>query len=294
MASLLMKPLMQQADKKNIAILCNALAGAGAAVPMAKTIGDALLAADIRYRIFNETWPDQFDGFSDIFIVGGDGTLNYFINQYRGIHLPLVLFKGGTGNDFHWLLYGDQTLEAQLQLALNRAPKPIDIGKCNDRYFINGLGIGFEGAVVKELSGKKKRPGKTSFFISILKNIFTYRSKYYTIESAERSLKGKMFLVDVSNGRRAGGGFHIAPEAKADDGLLDIIIADALQPIKRLFYLPVIEKGRHLQLSFIHHYHTKQITIECEELVPYHLDGEYAEAKNFNIQILPAELNFRF
>ena len=285
---------MEPAEEKNIAILCNALAGAGSAVPMAKKIADALLVADIHYTIFNETWPKQFDGFSDIFIVGGDGTLNYFINHYPVIHLPLVLFKGGTGNDFHWLLYSDQTLEEQLQIALNAKPKPIDIGKCNERYFINGLGIGFEGAVVKDLSGKKKRPGKASFFISILKNIFTCRSKYYTIESAERSLHGKMFLVDISNGRRAGGGFHIAPEAKADDGLLDVVIADALHPIQRLFYLPVIEKGKHLHLPFIHHYHTKRITITCAELVPYHMDGEYGEAKDFDIEILPGALNFRY
>jgi len=284
---------MEPTEEKNIAILCNALAGVGTAVPMAKKIADALLAADINHRLFDENWPNLFDGFSDIFIVGGDGTLNYFINHYPDIHLPLVLFKGGTGNDFHWLLYGEQTLEAQLQIALNATPKPIDIGKCNERYFINGLGIGFEGAVVKDLSGKKKRPGKASFFISILKNIFTCRTKYYTIESAERSLHGKMFLVDINNGRRAGGGFHIAPEAKADDGLLDVIIADALHPLQRLFYLPVIEKGKHLHLPFIHHYHTKQITIACEELVPYHLDGEYGEAKVFNIEILPGAVNFR-
>ena len=100
--------------------------------------------------------------------------------------------------------------------------------------------------------------------------------------------------MDISNGCRAGGGFYIAPEARADDGLLDVVIADALHPIKRLFYLPVMEKGKHLHLSFIHHYHTKQITISCRELTPYHLDGEYGEAKAFNIQILPGSLNFRY
>lgn len=160
---------MEPAAERNIAILCNALAGVGAALPMAKKIANALLAANVQHMSFYETWPEQFVGFSDIFIVGGDGTLNYLINRYPGIHLPLVIFKGGTGNDFHWLLYGDLTLEEQLQIALNAKPKPIDIGKCNERYFINGLGIGFEGAIAKDLYGKKKRPGKTSFFISILK-----------------------------------------------------------------------------------------------------------------------------
>lgn len=118
--------------------------------------------------------------------------------------LPLVIFKGGTGNDVYWLLYGNSTLDEQLETALNSSPKPLDIGKCNDRYFINGVGIGFEGEVAKALTGKKKLPGKTSFLITVLKKIVTYRSKRYTIQSAERSLSGRRLLVDISNGRRAG------------------------------------------------------------------------------------------
>ena len=281
-------------NEKNIAILCNTLAGNGKADSIAEKISVALSTKQTEHTIFNQNWPLNFTGFTDVFIIGGDGTLNYFINQYPGVDLPLVLFKGGTGNDFHWLLYGDQTLEKQLKLVLTADARPIDIGKCNGRYFINGIGIGFEGAVVKSLSGKKKRPGKASFFISILKNSFTYRSKEYNIQSAEQNFTGKKLLVDISNGRRAGGGFHIAPQAKADDGLLDIIIADALSPLQRLRYLPVIEKGKHLHLPFIHHYLTKKIRIECRETVSYHLDGEYGEAKEFEIEILPGVLNFRY
>jgi diacylglycerol kinase family enzyme len=168
------------------------------------------------------------------------------------------------------------------------------MGKCNERYFINGIGIGFEGAVVKTLHGKKKRPGKASFFISILKNVLTYRSKTYRIQSAEQNCTGKKLLVDISNGRRAGGGFHIAPTARADDGLLDIVIADALSPLQRLRYLPSIEKGKHLQLPFIQHYLSRQISIECAEPVPFHLDGEYAVAKKFDIEILPGFIHFRY
>lgn len=281
-------------DEKTIAILCNTFAGNGKAVLITEKISVALSAKQTEHTIFNQNWPLNFAGFTDIFIIGGDGTMNYFINQYPGVNLPLVLFKGGTGNDFHWLLYGEQCLDEQLQVALNADARPIDIGKCNGRYFINGIGIGFEGAVVKTLSGKKKRPGKASFFISILKNIFTYRSREYMIQSAEQNFTGKKLLVDISNGRRAGGGFYIAPQARADDGLLDIVIADALDPLQRLRYLPVIEKGKHLLLPFIHHYLTKKIRIEGREILSYHLDGEYFEAKEFEIEILPGGVNFRY
>lgn len=285
---------MEPVIEKNIALLCNRLAGAGRSVGLAENLAEKLADKNIVHSVFIEAWPKQFDGFTDVFIVGGDGTLNYFVNQYPGIKLPLAVFKGGTGNDFHWLLYGDKMPDEQLELVLSGEPKTVDIGKCNDRLFLNGVGIGFEGEVAKALTGKKKRPGKTSFFLTILKKIFTYHSKDYSIRFSDKNLTGKRMLVDISNGRRAGGGFYVAPEAKADDGLFDIVIADALNPLQRLRYLPIIEKGKHLRLSFIHHFRTGSITVESPEPIQYHLDGEYHEDMKLNMEIIPGGVQFRY
>lgn len=285
---------MPAAMDQHIAILCNPLAGVGKAVTLARQIANELSKRQVSHELIIDTWPVAFTSFTDVWITGGDGTLNYFINHYPGITLPLVIFKGGTGNDFHWLLYGDKTLEEQLQVALQGAPKPIDIGKCNERYFINGAGIGFEGEVARALTGKKKLPGKTSFFITILKKIFGYRCKEYVIRSAEYNSTGKKLLIDISNGRRAGGGFHIAPEARADDGFFDVVIAGPLTILQRLRYLPVIEKGKHLQLKVITHFHTQKISIESSSPVQYHLDGEYYTAAKIEIEMLPAKLLFRY
>jgi diacylglycerol kinase (ATP) len=281
-------------SEKNILILCNPAAGAGRAIECANQIVALLSSKHITHTVYTQNWPEDLTSFTDIFIVGGDGTLNYFINQYPGICLPLVLFKGGTGNDFHWLLYGTKTLDEQLEVALYADAKPIDIGICNGRYFINGVGIGFEGAVVKALTGRQKLPGKTSFLFTILKKIFAYRSATYTIQCGDKTIAGRKLLVDISNGRRAGGGFHIAPNAAANDGLLDVIIADALTVLMRLRYLPVIEKGKHLSLPFIHHFYTTNIVVESDEHMPYHMDGEYFEADKITIKMIPGALSFRY
>lgn len=285
---------MPAAIDQHIAIVCNPLAGVGKAVILAQQIASELSKRQVSHELIIDNWPVAFTNFTDVWICGGDGTLNFFINHYPAIQLPLVIFKGGTGNDFHWLLYGTQTLEEQLQVALQATPKPIDIGKCNERYFINGAGIGFEGEVARALTGKKKLPGKTSFFITILKKIFGYRCKEYTIQSAEYNSIGKKLLIDISNGRRAGGGFHIAPEARADDGFFDVVIAGPLTVLQRLLYLPVIEKGKHLPLKVITHFHTQTIHIESSSPLQYHLDGEYDTDAEIEIEMLPARLLFRY
>ena len=284
-----------QATTKNIAIVCNALAGVGKAIILAEKITSELTKSQIIYTFFQENWPADFNGFTDVWIVGGDGTLNYFVNHYPEIKLPLVIFNGGTGNDFHWLLYGMMGFEEQLQLALLAEPKPIDLGRCNNNFFINGVGVGFEGEVAKSLTGKKKKAGKASFMAMILRKIFSYRSTSYRITVDDKQLAAKKYLIiDVSNGCRAGGGFHIAPDAKADDGLFDVVLIDALNSFRRLRWLPVIEKGKHIGLSFILHSRAKKIVIESNSAIQSHLDGEYYLSDKLEIKILPGKLLFRY
>jgi diacylglycerol kinase (ATP) len=279
------------ANAKNIAILCNPFAGAGEASRLVARLSNELQNKNIGHAIFDKEWPRDFTGFTEAWIVGGDGTVNYFVNHYPWIPIPFAVFKGGTGNDFHWLLYGEISFEDQLKLVLNTAAKPIDVGKCNEKYFLNVAGIGFEGAVAKSLSGKKKLPGKTSFYITILKKIFFYRSQYYNINDGNETYSGNKLMVSVTNGCRAGGGFHISPEAAPDDGLLDVILIDQLHPFMRLRYLPVIEKGKHLKLPFVTHFTVTHLKITSDKLMHYHLDGEYCTANEIVIEILKHQLS---
>ena len=281
--------------EKNISIVCNSLAGGGRAIALCKRIAGELQKTKINYTLYSEDWPVNFNDFTDVWIVGGDGTLNYFFNKYSGIRLPLVVFKGGTGNDVHSLLYKSKTFEEQLETALTAVPKFIDAGKCNDKYFINGVGIGFEGAVAKRLTDKKKtKPGKAAFMGAILKKVFFYSSKKYKVFGDGFSVEGQHLLISVMNGHRAGGGFHIAPSSAIDDGLLDIIMVDKLHPFLRLRWLPVIERGKHLSLSFIKYFRTRKIIITSELPMDAHLDGEYYSGKRLEIEILQSKYLFRY
>jgi diacylglycerol kinase (ATP) len=280
--------------EKNIAIACNPLAGAGRSVPLAEQIAAEIYTRGISRTLFLNNWPENFNSFTEVWIVGGDGTLNYFFNKYPGIKLPLAVFNGGTGNDVHSLLYKNKTFEEQLQTVLTTDAKPIDAGRCNEKYFLNGVGIGFEGAVAKNLAGKKKKPGKAGFMGAIFRNIFFYTSKKYKTVTEEYKGDSRNLLISVMNGHRAGGGFHIAPSSAIDDGLLDVVMVDKLHPFQRLRWMPVIEKGAHLGLPFIKYFKTEKIVITSDTMIDAHLDGEYYAARRLEIEILPGKYFFRF
>jgi diacylglycerol kinase family enzyme len=154
------------------------------------------------------------------------------------------------------------------------------------------VGIGFDGSIVKDLLGKMKLAGKGSYLLSILKNIIGYQEKPCTLQMPDETISQDCFMISVANARRYGGGFHVAPKASLIDGLLDINIVGKISPLKRMRYLPVIEKGEHLELPFVQYRHTHRIKILSEVILHAHMDGEYISDKNFEIEVLPKRFSF--
>jgi YegS/Rv2252/BmrU family lipid kinase len=278
--------------EKNIALVCNPTRENEKALRVANSIEILLSGMDIRHKIFSLAWPEAFSDFSEAWVVGGDGTVNWFINQYPNIQIPLSVFAGGTGNDFHWMLYGDLSLEKQVDRVLEGKPQLIDAGICNGKLFLNGVGIGFDGAVAKDLLGRKKLAGKASYLLSILKHIIGYREKPCMLQMPHKTISQDCFMISVANGQRYGGGFKVAPRASVTDALLDVNMVGKVSLLKRIRYLPVIEKGKHLQLPFIQYEQVPSIAISSKEILYAHIDGELEIDSRFDIEILPKHFSF--
>lgn len=262
------------------------------ALKQASWLRRQLAERQVDHQVFDEAWPEDLSGASEVWIIGGDGTLNHFINRFPGCTLPLALFPGGTGNDFHWMLYGETSLEAQLGRVLQASPRPVDAGTCNGQLFLNGIGIGFDGAIVRDLIGKKKLAGKASYLLSILKNILRYEERSFNLQAGAEKLQQDCLMISVANGKRYGGGFCVAPRAHVDDGLLDLALIGRISPLKRMRYLPVMERGQHLALPFVTYRQLASVVIETAVPVPAHADGEYFTAARFEIGLLPARFSF--
>lgn len=278
----------------SIAILVNPLSGKGKAAKVGQWLNEQLEERKIEHTVFTETWPADFINFTEVWIVGGDGTMNYFINAYRNITLPLVIFKGGTGNDFAWKLYGDISLAEQFELVLKARTKPVDAISCNDKLYVNSLGIGFDGEVLRSIGMVRWLGGHLGYLSVVIRKIFSYREPMFTIKMGVQIFKEKFLLVIVNNSSRTGGGFMVTPEASVTDGLADIVLCKPLSLLKRFRYLPIIEKGNHLKLPFIIFEQQSQVRIECEKELLAALDGELIKGKLFEIKTLPGILKFKY
>ena len=281
------------ADRRIVALVCNPKAGKGKGLLLLNKITSALRSRGFTFTAYSGGWPPHFKEFTEVWIIGGDGTLNFFINRYPEISLPIALFKGGSGNDFAWKLYGNQSPEEYLEKVIKGNIMNVDAGLCNGKYFINGVGIGFDGEVVRSMGVKKfLSAGHLAYFAIVLKKIFFYREKKMSFVTGGRTWTEKIFMVSIANGSRYGGGFLVAPKANINDGELDVIIIRSILVFKRLFYLPKVEKGRHLNLNFVDFLREKKIMVSSPAPLAAHLDGELMECDKFKIEILPGKFSF--
>ena len=275
-----------------IAVVVNP--GSGKAIKIGQWLITQLKERYIPHTLFIENWPPDFNGFSETWIVGGDGTMNYFLNYYKDIAVPLAIFKGGTGNDFAWKLYGDISMTQQLELVLTTTAKRVDAASCNDQLYVNSLGIGFDGEVLQSMRTIRWMGGHLGYLLVVLRKIFSFKEFRFTITTGDAILIEKYLLVIVNNSSRTGGGFMVAPQASINDGKLDMVLCKPLSIIKRLRYLPVIEKGKHLKLPFIDFSNREEVKIEAECKIPAQLDGELIHEKLFVMKILPGRLLIKY
>lgn len=277
-----------------VAILENPYAGKGRAAALSRWLLQELERRSIPCSVFKEAWPADFQSFSDVWLIGGDGTVNYFINRYPGCSKALAVFKGGTGNDFAWKLYGNKSDTEHLEQVLAALPRKVDAGRCNRHLFINCIGVGFDGEIVRSMRSIRLLGGHIGYLLAVILKIFRFREHHFSITCGSEHWQQKFLLVMVVNSSRAGGGFFVAPDASVEDSMLDMVLCNRLPLLKRLQYLPVIKKGKHISLPFITHRNLVTCGITCDTMMDIQADGELIREKQLTIEILPGKFLFRY
>lgn len=250
---------------------------------------------EITIQLFDQNWPKSLALFDRIWLLGGDGTMCYFINQYPNCSQPISLFKGGTGNDFYWKIYKNISREDHFQSAIYGQIESVDAGICNGKYFLNGVGMGIEGEVLKSMKSIRILGGFLGYFLAAIPHIFTFKS--YTIayqDNHGKRIQKKVFLCMVFNSSRAGGGFLFAPMASIQDGKLNMLICDPIHILKRIIFMPTVQFGWHVHFPFVQTMEIDEITISADRVLRAQVDGEMLESNEFVFQVLPNHFQFCF
>ncbi len=235
---------------------------------------------------FAEKAKNQFDC---VVAVGGDGTINEVVNGLLGGGSKLGIVPAGTGNDFVRAVNVPLKLEKAIDNLRAMKTKEIDIGRAGDRYFQNGLGIGFDAWVVQETLEVKKLRGTAIYLYAVLRTIYTYKPPVVRISYNHIEREERLYMITAGNGTSLGGGFKLTPNAIVDDGLLDLNIVRNCNKWEIYRNLFAVFSGKHIHMPQVTTDRTKKIVIESEEGFAAHIDGELLSLnlKSLNVELLP-------
>ena len=226
-----------------------------------------------------------------LIVGGGDGTVNEMVNALlnteESVRPELAIMPLGTANDLATSCHiPKEPLEA-LELAIKGEAHVIDAVAANDHYFINVATAGFGAEVTASTPTELKNflGGGAYTITGVLKaaHFVPYHGKIWT-EDVE--VEGDSVVAAVCNGRQAGGGQVLAPQAYLDDGLLDVIFVQDFE----LTDIPqVLLELKNLgnDGTFVKYFKTPWVECETQEQMPTNLDGEPYSSRHIRFEIVP-------
>ena len=240
------------------------------------------------------------DGYDIVAAVGGDGTVHEVVNGLMRVPADKRPVMGvvplGSGNDFAANFGFPESPGECVKRLFADTTRTVDVAKLTDgsgrsEYFDNTVNIGFGGAVSIASRKIKRVYGFMMYLTAVLQTIATnYESPLMRITLDGETLEHELMMFVIANGPREGGGFHVAPDAEMDDGLLDYVYITKVGRAMMLRLLPEVMNAKHLRFSQVSGGKAKHITLESDRGLPIHADGEIFGAWEADIRYVEAEV----
>lgn len=231
-----------------------------------------------------------------VVVAGGDGTVNEVLQGLAGQRrTALAVLPGGTVNVWATELGAGQRLDdVAAEIALGRR-QVVDLGRVNDRYFLMMASAGFDAKASAEVKGAlmrqlKRTAGPLAYVVSALRTAVRFRAREVTVELDGESITGSLLMLIAGNTRLYGGVTEITYQARADDGLLDIVLLNGRGPLDLLRRgWSVLRRQHHGDSAIVYRQARRAVLAPAH---PLHLqaDGEDIGLTPATFEVVPAAL----
>ena len=244
------------------------------------------------------------ENFNRIVVVGGDGLLHEVINGImEAKKIPedfgLNIIPTGAGNNFAKEIGIPKAIEKAFETIQKGKQISVDLGKVNEKFFINCFSLGFD-AKINELANISKEkysflPRDLSYLFAALKEIIVKIPNFeLEIKGREINFRGKVILVAITNSQSYGAIFKINPGASFSDGKFNLCLIEPVGKLKALKALSLATKGNHIKLPEVKTFlFSLPLKIFSKEPVVYEMDGEVFKPENeFKVEIFSKKIKF--
>lgn len=204
---------------------------------------------------------------------GGDGTINEIASALAFDEVPLGIIPAGSGNGLARELGVDPRPERAIANALAAESRPMDLGEIDGRLFANIAGIGFDAHVASRFAVATRR-GFLGYAGITARALTSYVPSTYRITSDDQSREARAVLVTIANSAQFGNGALIAPGAKVDDGVLDLVVMEERSRVATVCQVPRLFNGTVRRIRGCTIRQVRRVTIEADHPMTFHVDGE--------------------
>lgn len=271
-----------------ITLIINPHSGRGAALRVAGAVADTLrdaapeLAATVTddARATSELAAVSAHRGDDVLaVLGGDGTAHLAAQAVAGTGTALAVLPSGTGNDLASALgIPSDPLEAARHVAdalRGGGRRRIDLGRIEGgSWFTTVLCTGFDASVNARANAMRWPAGPRRYDLAVLAELAALTPRQVRVEAGGREVELEATLVAVGNGPSYGGGLRICPDAKLDDGLLDVIVIGAVTRRRLLRVFPALRVGGHVDEPEVTLLQAQSVQIDGDPDWPVYADGE--------------------
>jgi YegS/Rv2252/BmrU family lipid kinase len=236
------------------------------------------------------------DGCEVVFVCGGDGTVMAAATGMAGCDIPLAILPAGTGN----LLARNLDLpindeEACLRIGIAGRTRAIDVGAIEDRKFVVMAGLGFDAAIMRDApEGLKKAVGWPAYVVSATKHLRGRGIRVTLTFDDGEPLHRRVRTVVVGNVGKLQGNIPLLPDAKPDDGVLDIVVIATRNVVDWARVAGRVFRRAHVPDRRMERFTAKHVLIEASHRQPRQLDGDVIDdSRTMDITVEPAAVQIR-
>ena len=231
--------------------------------------------------------------YGGIICIGGDGSFHEVVNGMmrhpKSQQIPIGVIPGGTGDSFMHDI-GILDVDKAIEIIINSQVRSIDVVEIRNSqentYSINIIGWGLV-ADIANLAEKYRWMGSSRYTILSLWKIFSIKSRSVELIINEKWVKGDYSFILLCNTRYTGKGMLMAPKAKLDDGLIDIIaVKYGSNPFKLLSLFTKIFNGSHINDPIVEYHQAKKATIKTQKNESLNIDGEIKGETPISVNVL--------
>ncbi len=231
-----------------------------------------------------------------LYACGGDGTLNEVVNGIVNCKNAAVTnFACGTGNDFI-RIFSDSTAFRSCERLLDAEVAEFDLVRCGNHYSINISSMGVDARIATSVSKFKRLPlinGFGAYLMATGVHVVKGLTRHCAVEIDGKTIDGDLTMICIANASWYGGGFHPVPEAKPDDGLMDVLVVNTVTRFQAAKVIKKYKAGQYKELGdLVTPFRCKTLTIHCDVESEINMDGELLMAKDATFEVAPKAIRF--